>query len=178
MIQPIRIYSDIDGVLTAPFKIFDGVRFSKAFSDRDAYAIELLRPWLVFISQDSTNKVWAEHKKVEFVHADCSSSEGKFNALCTHWQSRIGATVPNYIYLGDSLFDWDCLKHARHGFVPNDGSTLLYKKIMETPSIHVLGKCGGHGCLEEFLHLMVTQLWGDLSPLFMPISGMIKTFVE
>lgn len=196
MSRAITIYSDVDGVLTTPFKTYDGQRFSKQYSDRDAYAINVLKPWLVLISQDPTNRAWAEHKGIEFVHANTDSSEGKFKALCDHWYSeRKGKTVewsdpdnppddvynilrPDYIYIGDSPYDWDCLKNARYGFIPLDGSTILKRQASTVDYVHILNRQGGCGCLEEFLELMMTRFWKELFPKLNPLSDLLKQALE
>jgi len=190
MTPSILIYADCDGVITTPLKYFDGVRFSKAFSDHDAYAISLLKPWLVLISQDPTNAAWAAHKGVEFVHVNGTTSWDKYIALCSDWAQRVRegkVTVDGlapfspddrYIYVGDSLYDLDCLKHARYGFIPSDGSNLLRHQVAENAAIEVLDTSGGHGCLEEVLYKMIFKLWDDLSPHFRPIHETVRKLME
>lgn len=179
-------YSDIDGVLTPPRKLFqcfprpdeapngammfherEDDRWSKEYSDRDSWAMLRLKDHLVFISHDKRNEEYVKYKGHKFVYAPHSKGD-KSLVLNRDWNDRLrtGEVVgesnkPVYLYIGDGLFDYQCLREAKFGFIPDDADPLLVAKLHSKhmlpnpPSKATLDKVavlvagGGNGCISE-----------------------------
>lgn len=164
------IYSDIDGCLTQPYKIYGGNQTLKAFSDKDAFTISVLRPHIVLLTQDYKNSNWALHKDLSCVVAQQGLC-GKYDALKNNWRQHIangilapetnGDPLNQYIYLGDSIYDLECLQNAAFGFVPKDHSIILGQKIKNLINIVVLESNGGLGCFEEMACFLAKSCWAD-----------------
>jgi len=170
------VYADIDGVLTPCQKLFwcrspditeyEDERWYKTFSDRDSYVMRLMKDDLVFISNDRRNEYYTNYKGHKFCFIDHANGD-KFDGLKRDWAERVSngevsgdPEVPRYFYIGDTPFDWLCLRRAIHGFVPSDCSVILYHKWKsDTAGQHItrLDTKGGEGCLEEMVYSMMRR---------------------
>lgn len=159
-------YVDFDGCITQPFKIWfpdnDKINCGKIISDHDSFAINLLKDRLVFISHDRRiNENWCKERSLSFI---CVPKEKeKFQYLKEDFFRRTGKKNPknNYIYIGDTLADFECLKNSKFGFIPFDASGLLKYKLYVNSStvshIKKLKTCGGHGVLEESVLILASM---------------------
>lgn len=162
------IYADIDGVLTPCTKLFRCTperpkpaiedRWSKTYSDRDSYVLRMMKDDLVFISNDKRNKYYTDYKGHKFCFVDHADGD-KYDGLKKDWAERVrnqevcgDPEKPRYLYIGDAPFDWLCLKHAIHGFVPADASIILLDKCCGLRKITRLSKRGGEGCIESMMY--------------------------
>lgn len=143
------LYADFDGVFTPPFKVWyidTGFKKAKIISDRDNFALDKLNP--IIISKDaSVNKEWCDRRNIKFIH--CPNK--KYDELATYHRVKFNEDPENnYIYVGDSMFDFECLKNARVAYVPNDASKLLLRELDRVGSGYIrLDANGGEGVLEE-----------------------------
>ena len=170
------IYCDIDGVLTRPYKIWrediilgqvsidplehanptdTRLHVSKLISDHDSHAITLVRDHLVFISGDArVNRAYAKRQRVPYICVD-KRHEDKWGFLVEHWQQNIDSESSpqgRYVYVGDSLPDYFCLRAAKLAFVPADASQLLLHKLKHNKVEFVqVNRRGGEGVLEAVI---------------------------
>jgi len=142
------IYCDIDGVLTPPNKIFycinNKLQKAKMFSDCDSYAIEKHKDNITFVTHDNEiNAQWALRRGVKCIVVP--NIYDKFDYLYSRLWMR------NYIYIGDTMHDFLCLKYAKKSYVPMSASySLLNSKIRE--HLTVVPIEGGCGVLDWVCH--------------------------
>lgn len=142
-----NIFSDIDGVVTLVQKGFyidsnNKLCKVKMFSDADSAIIHKFGRSLTFISHDAQiNKEWAQRHKVPFIHVQ--QGESKLYYILKNKSKKY-----QYIYIGDTLYDYECLFQAKIGYIPQDASTSLIRKIEYRPNIIIVPKNGGCGILD------------------------------
>lgn len=203
------IYADVDGVLTPCQKIFHccdkrdvhprsmsmnrtplevEARWYKVFSDRDSYVMLLMKDDLVFISNDRRNKHYTDYKGHKFCYV--SHDKDKYYGLAADWEKRVANEevegdpfTPRYFYIGDAPFDWLCLRHAIHGFMPSDCSVVLYHKWKnDVTGLHItrLDTKGGEGCLEEMVYAMMRRhdIQGIPGVKDLPVIKAISEFID
>jgi 3-deoxy-D-manno-octulosonate 8-phosphate phosphatase KdsC-like HAD superfamily phosphatase len=135
-------------------------------SDRDTCFIGVLKKHIGFtvISMDSkVNKNWCYKRHIGFIYTN--DKDKKIDNLNAHCEQN---DIKEYIYIGDSLTDYDCLANSKLGFIPANASQFLKIKIKkaypgrltkftnnmtENPIIQ-LDSHGGHGCLEEMTYML------------------------
>ena len=169
------IMCDVDGVLTAPQKMFRCTnksgslgedRWSKIYSDRDSWALQRLKNEIVFISHDRRNEHYIHYKGHKFLYVPHPLE--KYDAIIEYWNNFVtNNTVegekdkPIYIYLGDDVFDYKALSGALYGFIPSDANMILKDKIFKdgklvgaihSNKIMQLQSAGGAGCINEAMY--------------------------
>ena len=165
-----HIYSDFDGVLGSATKtwilddyVCTGRTYSpkriivaKTFCDKDRIAIELLNGSFTIITHDpKVSSEWARERNINHIPVPRNSSK---LAYIRHKE---------FIYIGDSLKDYDCLAAAYMAFIPADASKLLIKKLDANNVDYIkVQSSGGQGVLEDVLihlhnedHIDLESLW-------------------
>lgn len=141
------VFSDVDGCITTSYKIhlYDGM--AKAFSDKDSVAIEILRnnkiPLILISGDKRINESWACSKNIAFHH----EPKNKWARIQkTYWKE----IEKPWVYIGDAMPDFECLKNATYPFVPADCSKILIKKLLEAEACPIrLSTNGGAGVLDD-----------------------------
>ena len=175
----IPIFCDIDGCISQNRKLWteNGKQFykSKALSDQDAYIINKLGNQIVLISGDrEVNAAWAKRRDANFIFTAAEQVHGdKWKFLQDYWKRHIlDGTEPqdNYIYIGDSMPDLNCMINAKIAYMPNDASLVLQYALNDVGvDAIVLDANGGEGVLDEVIvDLVYKELlsWEDLKKKF------------
>jgi hydroxymethylpyrimidine pyrophosphatase-like HAD family hydrolase len=164
------VYGNADG--SSFVAQHEDARWSKDFSDRDSWVLMRMKEDIVFISHDRRNEHYIGYKGHNFCCASHDDGD-KFEVLRKDLKERLmhgdadgDPEALNYVYIGDAPFDYECLKHARYGFIPQDASPLLVKKIFATDCqrhVRQLQARGGEGCIEEAVTWLYQNTRGELS---------------
>lgn len=148
---PVKLFlSDIDGTLTD-----GGMYYSesgdelKKFNTRDGMGFQLLREHgiktgIITSEEKTLNERRAKKLNIDFL---CQGKKygGKLDAaklIC----KELGIKLSDVAYIGDDVNCYDLLSEVGYAACPQDAS----EKIKSIPSINVMSKCGGCGCVREF----------------------------
>ncbi len=139
-------------------KIFDTkLNKYKNISCKDIQLMTLLDPEYFFVlsAEETINRAYCEERGIRFHYAQIGQ-KSKAQVLDEVHQGE-------YYYIGDSLADYECLKGAKHGFLPQDASkTLLYKLSLlpdQENKFTVLNVASGHGVVDAAIaNMMVREL--------------------
>lgn len=141
------VFSDVDGCITTNVKIHHLNGIAKAFSDKDSIAIDILHKnkiQFVLISGDNRiNESWAHNKNIIFHY----EPKDKWTLIQKRYWKE---TEDKWVYIGDAMPDFECLKNATYPFVPADASKILLLKLQEAESPPTqLKTCGGDGVIDD-----------------------------
>lgn len=137
-----HIYCDCDGCLTPTKKSYyfadNRLQKIKSFNDKDLYIFGLLKDNITIISKDHIiNEQWAHSHNIDFIYVPSDSKK------------ELHIRHKEYIYIGDTMHDFECMKNATRAFMPLDGSRILYDKLLQSKSnIEIININGGDGILE------------------------------
>ncbi|MHA2010067.1 MAG: hypothetical protein ACXADW_02985 [Candidatus Hodarchaeales archaeon] len=171
--KPIFIFTDFDGCLTPPQKLWymdhkikaliepsfvsydSSLNVMKLISDHDSAIISLVKHWpelhiIVISGDDRVSKQWARENGLEFIYAP----EDKSWAIKSYFTNKILSPDTEYFYLGDSTPDYLAMVEAKRAFYPSDASELLKIKSRKHPHLMQVNAKGGEGVLEEMLLLL------------------------
>ena len=142
----IFLASDCDGVFTFPGKFYyedhGELKVYKRFSDRDSIAIQFLQDnkvEIVIVSGDKrVNELWCKHKKIQFEY--CPYHKSKLALLQKKYAKQIQG---QWVYIGDSIVDAECLNVSTLAYYPHDVSLMLLSVVKKSAiRAPIDGGCG------------------------------------
>lgn len=151
------LLSDVDGVLTDGGMYYseDGVE-SKKFNTRDGMGFQLLRESGIktgIITSENTQIVENRKKKLKLDYLYQGKCEGGKLAAALEICKKEGITIDEVAYIGDDINCFDLLSAVGLAACPADAT----EKIKSIPNINILTKCGGKGCLREFVEIILNE---------------------
>ena len=146
---------DVDGTLTD-----GGMYYSetgdeqKKFNTRDGMGFQLLREAGIktgIITSENTHIVENRAKKLKLDYLRQSKRDGGKVAAAQEICDELGITLSEVAYIGDDINCFDLLSAVAVAACPADAMP----KVKAIPSISVMTKKGGEGCVREFIESLI-----------------------
>ena len=146
--------TDVDGTLTD-----GGMYYSekgdelKKFNTRDGMGIQILREAGVktgIITSEDTKIVENRAKKLKVDYLRQSKRDGGKVAAAQEICAELGISFDEVAYIGDDINCYELLSIVGLAACPADAC----KKVCDIPNILKMEKCGGEGCVREFIDLI------------------------
>lgn len=148
---------DVDGTLTD-----GGMYYSetgdeqKKFNTRDGMGFQLLREAGIktgIITSENTHIVENRAKKLKLDYLRQSKRDGGKVAAAQEICDELGITLSEVAYIGDDINCFDLLSAVAVAACPADAMP----KVKAIPSISVMTKKGGEGCVREFIQYLTRK---------------------
>lgn len=147
--------TDVDGTLTD-----GGMYYSeygdelKKFNTRDGMGLQMLqrsgiKVGIITSEERELNQRRAEKLKVDFFRQG-KRDGGKIEAA-KEIAAEMGISLKEVSYIGDDVNCYDLLSNVGFAACPFDACD----KVKQIPSIQILSKRGGEGCVREFIDLLL-----------------------
>lgn len=149
---------DVDGTLTD-----GGMYYSetgdelKKFNTRDGMGLQLLREAGIkigIITSEDTLIVERRAKKLKVDYLKQGKRDGGKLAVAKEICKEMGISLREVAYIGDDINCLELLSAAGIAACPADAS----EKVTTIPGIHIMQKCGGEGCVREFVESILQVL--------------------
>lgn len=146
---------DVDGTFTD-----GGMYYSengdelKKFNTRDGMGFQLLRESGIktgIITSEDTRIVERRAKKLKVDFLCQGKRDGGKLAVAKSICQQMGITLDEVAYIGDDINCLELLKEVGIAACPADAS----ESVKSLPSIHVMQKKGGEGCVREFIEHII-----------------------
>ena len=157
--QKIKLFlSDIDGTLTDGGMYYnDCGEFLKKFNTRDGHGFGLLKKHNILTgvvtSENSVinDKRFKDKLKLDFVVQN-KTGEGKLQAVIKIIK-ELNISIYEVAYIGDDVNCLNLLENVGFRACPADSNF----RVLNIPKIIKLKKNGGHGCVREFIEIILNQ---------------------
>lgn len=150
--KQVRLFlCDVDGTLTD-----GGMYYSengdelKKFNTRDGMGFQLLREAGIktgVITSENTKIVENRAKKLKVDFLRQSKRDGGKVAAAQDICNELGITFEEVAYIGDDINCYDLLSKVGIAACPADACN----KVKNTHNVFIMKKCGGQGCVREFV---------------------------
>ena len=148
---------DVDGTLTD-----GGMYYSetgdeqKKFNTRDGMGFQLLREAGIktgIITSENTHIVENRAKKLKLDYLRQSKRDGGKVAAALEICDELAITLSEVAYIGDDINCYNLLAKVGVAACPADAMM----QVKTIPSIHIMTKKGGEGCVREFISLILQK---------------------
>lgn len=149
--------TDVDGVLTDAGMYYsnDGIE-SKKFNAHDGMGLQIIRKQGIktgIITSEDTPLVENRFNKLKLDYLYQGKRDGGKLASVKEICDREGVTLEEVAYIGDDINCSELLSAVGFAACPQDAVDI----IKNIPSITILSKKGGEGCVREFIELILKQ---------------------